>query len=237
MKIENAKKFLREFILTKHLYGLLSKIKNKKIREIKKNMKIHGIDTIHFVEKTLSGNVFFYMDMGTMLGIVREGRLLGHDLDIDIAVYAENDLEKNRVKELLLDAGCALRYTYYVEELGVVEHSFEINNLKFDINYYSRKASEDICYLMFREDGKEYKDDEMDVVRLSVSPINEVKKVDFYGKQVTIPVEAERYLAERYGDNWRIPDKGYVYWKGPSTTPTNYIGYQRKGYENESVNS
>jgi adenine deaminase len=35
-------------------------------------------------------------------------------------------------------------------------------------------------------------------------------------------------VVERYGKNWTIPDKNYVYWKGPSVEPTNYKGQVKK---------
>ena len=223
------KEFFKNCFLTRWMYLVYRRIKYRNLEEIKENMKAKGNETVFFIENTLSGKAFFYFDMGTMLGIVREGRLLGHDLDIDVAVYTSSEDEKDRVRNILLDTGCKLRYSYYVKELGVVEDSFEINGLKFDVNYYVRESDKDVCYLMYRDNEKSYEENEMDVVKLSVSAINEVKKVDFFGKQVTVPKEAELYLAERYGDNWRIPNKNYVYWQGPSTNKTNYIGFQRKG--------
>ena len=35
----------------------------------------------------------------------------------------------------------------------------------------------------------------------------------------------EKYLSERYGKNWMIPDKNYVYWKANSTTPIENKGF------------
>ncbi len=223
------KSFLRNFVLTRGLYRALWALKNRRLRQIKKNMKSNGPQTVFLIEDILSkNNLFFYMDMGTMLGIVREGRLLGHDLDIDVAVYANTEKEKEQIKNALTSAGCKLKYSYVVEEIGTVEESFELNDLKFDVNYYLRDGDKDICYLMYRNPQKNYNDEKsMDVVKLSVSAVKGTKKIPFFNQEVTVPQNPEKYLAERYGENWRIPDKFYVYWKGPSTEITNYKGYRR----------
>lgn len=227
--MNRIKNCLKTCVLTRSLYSWLRDVKDYKTRRIRKNMKLKGVETIFFIESILSENAFFYMDMGTLLGIIREGRLLGHDLDIDVAVYVQNEAEKMQLKDLLLNAGCQLRYSYRVESIGVVEQSFEFNDLKFDINYYVREGEQDVCYLMYRDTEKTYQNEnEMSVVKLAVTAVDRVKRVPFGGREVTVPNDPERYLAERYGENWRIPDKGYVYWKGPSARLTDYTGYQEK---------
>lgn len=227
MEMRNVKEWLKNSALTRPLYRMWRYALDYKIRRIKKNMREKGVDTIFFLENLLAQKFFYYMDMGTMLGIVREGRLLGHDLDIDVAVYAESEEEKECVKDRLLSAGCKLKYTYFADNLGVVEHSFEINNLKFDVNYYFRNGKTDICYLMYCDPQKNY-DDELDVVKLSITAVEKVKRIPFAGREVTVPENPETYLAERYGENWRIPDTNYIYWKGPSCEATEYRGYKRK---------
>ena len=65
----------------------------------------------------------------------------------------------------------------------------------------------------------------LNVVKASCLHINELEKIEFKGKKINVPKDRESYLAERYGDNWKIPDKNYVYWKGPSITATDYVGH------------
>ena len=224
------KSILKKSAVVRKLYGIVRYVKNRKIRKIQKNMKLNGVNTVFFIEKLLTDRVFFYMDMGTMLGIIREGRLLGHDLDIDVAVYVQNEEDKEAVKTMLLDAGCTVRYSYAVDSVGVVEQSFEFHDLKFDVNYYTREGQKDVCYLMYHEPSVNYtSENELSVVKLSVDAVTAVKKVPFCGGEVTVPENPERYLAQRYGENWRVPDKNYVYWQGPSTSKTNYKGFRTCG--------
>ena len=64
------------------------------------------------------------------------------------------------------------------------------------------------------------------MVELATSPIKEIKQIDFNGKMINVPKDSEKYLSERYGSNWRIPDKNYLYWQGPSASLTSYLAKQ-----------
>ena len=221
------KSFLKNFILTKFLYHKIAaaryqRKKKKKLRA----MKAKGNETIFLIQSVLEGKCFFFFDMGTLLGMIREGRLLGHDLDIDVAVYVNSQTEICHIRKVLNESGCCLKYSYLIDTIGIVEDSYEVNGIKFDINYYAREGDKDVCYLMYRDAQMNYEHDQMDVVKLTCSPILETTGYCFLGREVNVPVEAEKYLAERYGSDWRIPNTAWIYWKGPSTHPTDFVGKQ-----------
>lgn len=226
------KKFFRECFLTKGLYKALWSIRNRKMLKERKQkrraIQENGIELVHLLQGLLGKEKFFF-DMGTLLGIVREGKLLGHDLDVDTGIFIEKKEDVQRIREILLQNGCKLARSYAIEEIGVVEDSFLINGIKFDINYYFREERKDVVYLMYISE-KDIIDKKMSVVKLSCSPIDEIEQVDFKGKKINIPKNSKQYLAERYGENWRIPDKNYIYWKGPSAEPTEYRGIVTTSY-------
>ena len=212
--------FLKVYQYFRSKYYLLKK---------KRNIQREGIKIIEKVQKVLKdNNVFFFFDMGTLLGIVREGRIIKHDLDIDVGVRVSSETEKEHIKEIFSSIGAKEHYRFIVEELGVVEQSFVYDEVKFDINYYYQKDEKDYCYLMYRNPDKTYMIDEMSVVELSCEHIEKLQIKEFCGIKVNVPENAEKYLSCRYGENWKIPDKNYIYWKGPSTRPTDYIG---KGFK------
>ena len=88
-------------------------------------MHKNGNQTIRLLQNLLTefGCVFFF-DMGILLGIIREARLLGFDLDIDIGVMIDSEARKAKLKAFLLSKKCRLKYCYTVEKIGVVEESF-----------------------------------------------------------------------------------------------------------------
>ena len=233
--LSKIKPFLRTNHITKKAYLFLGSIKNyKKELENKKKrdaLQKNGVALIHLIQQMLSRE-FFYFDMGTLLGIIREGRILGHDLDIDVAVHTSGQEQVFILRALLKEKGCKLLKSYSISEIGIVEDSFLINDIKFDVSYYFEKGDKDVTYLMYKDPDNPPVEGCLNVVELSCSPIKELTKIEFNGMLINVPQNSEKYLAERYGEKWRIPDKGYVYWKGPSARPTQLLAY-REDFDQE----
>ena len=106
-KTNRVKSFFRNCPLTRKTWIRLSdaRLRRIKSRELMEN----GEDTVVRVQKILSETgVFFFFDMGTLLGIVREGRLLKHDMDIDIGVRLKDEEEIKALRETLISKGCVL---------------------------------------------------------------------------------------------------------------------------------
>ncbi|MBR7071250.1 MAG: hypothetical protein IKI29_03705 [Clostridia bacterium] len=222
--IREFKRTLETSPLTKKFYGWLYTVKHRKETEAaKEQLRSRGVETVAQIQSILTayGHPFFF-DMGTLLGIVREGKLLGHDMDIDVAVY---DAEADDLRDFLLKNGCEHRYRYRSDAFGVMEDSYRLNGIKFDINYYVHDGQRDVCYLAYRDEAEQYASlTEMSVLALSCRPIHALILQPFFDTAVSIPKDAEQYLAERYGDDWRIPNKNWKYWKGPSVTKTGKRG-------------
>lgn len=215
---DKLKNCIKTCAITKPLYqARLKLIKEKRLEEKRTKIQANGVKTINFIQNELEkSNLQFYFDMGTLLGIVREGRLLKHDLDIDVAVYVKSDEDKLMVRQMLIDAGCKHKLKHYILRTGeVFIDSFELNGIKFDISYYRNEGDVDISYLAYREGELEDKNYRKMVV-LRCDAIKETTKGKLIDEEVNIPKNAEEYLATRYGENWRIPDKNWIYWLGPS---------------------
>ena len=229
---EKIKAFLRTNILTRHIYKKWALHHYKKvIKRKRKMMAKNGVNTLHYLQDLLqNGEYEFFFDMGTLLGIIRDGRLLKHDIDVDIAVYVESEEQKVAVRDMIVSHGNSILYSYSVDSLGVVEESYIHDGIKFDISYYSRNDDIDVCYLMYSDPDKVYEStDVLSVVRLECKKITDIEKLDFYGKAINVPKDSKGYLAQRYGESWTVPDPDYVYWKGPSAHITDKIG-RRKTY-------
>lgn len=226
------KQILKTNTITKPFYNFCNKIyciiaTSYVEARRRRNLQKEGLPIIKNVQNTLTqaGYVFFF-DMGTLLGIVREGRLLKHDMDIDLAVVVNSEEDKFKLKELFAANGIIEKFRYTVDGIGIVEQSFSCRNVKFDINYYYTEGDKDVCYLMYCDVENKYPDGHQDVVKLVCPHIAETQTISFQGIEINAPKNPEQYLAVRYGENWRIPDKKYIYWKGPSAVLTDYIGYR-----------
>lgn len=224
--MNNIKKLLRENRITRNAYLFTArsyyKIKKKRMAHAMKKNSTRTIGQLQSIfEKT---GLCFFFDMGTLLGIVRDGRLMKYDYDIDMAVKTSEEKDKTALRKLLTDNGCKLLMEDIVDDIGVVEESYKLNGIKFDVNYYVNEGKSDVCYLLYKD--PESTATRLNVVKLSCDEIRGTVKVPFQGMLISIPKNAEAYLAQRYGSAWRIPDKGYVYWKGPSACKIDNLGDQ-----------
>lgn len=217
-----AKLLLKPFRLLKRYIKNRS---NKTLETKRKNIQDHGIEVL---EETLNllneiPDVKAFADFGTMLGIVRERGLLKHDLDMDIAVLGEKGLH-NYVGMLLERKGYKL-WREYIFDDRVVEQSYHYKNIKVDINFYEYSDTGVMTWLFYRHPDKKYKNNKRDIVRMDYSMIDRLKTVNIKGKNISIPNNAREILEEKYGKNWEVPDKGWIYWKSPAATQIPGEGY------------
>jgi hypothetical protein len=92
-------------------YGFFAKVmyypQNRRKRV---HIQKHGRELLQHVYILLTAEeVTFFVDFGTLLGIIREERLLGHDLDIDFGVIIEDAHTREKVQRALKNGGCELK--------------------------------------------------------------------------------------------------------------------------------
>jgi len=83
--------------------------------------------------KILDANsINYWICNGTLLGIIRENRILPWDHDIDIAVW-ENEISKSKIMELFTNEGFATEP--YFGEMDCID--FVIDGTRLDISFYN----------------------------------------------------------------------------------------------------
>lgn len=152
--------------------------------------------------------LMYFVDAGTLIGIYRDGKLLRRDMDIDTGVIANNQAEIYEVRSVLKDAGFVLKEEFLIPENVIIQDTFDYMNVRVDVSYFNNNDNGTTCYILY---GKR-------ILKMSYSRINETKEYPFNNQSVRIPIDTDRYLAERYGENWRKPDPFFKYWEGPSVT-------------------
>ncbi|MBR4117148.1 MAG: glycosyltransferase [Clostridia bacterium] len=198
----------------------------EQINERKRNaIQTNGVAVMCLVQRLLKEiGILSFADFGTMLGIVREGRLLAHDLDMDMGVIIKKKTDMDRIRLHLEKFGFAI-WRQYIFDDNIVEESYRFCGIKVDLNYYVITDTESKTWLFYREPDVEYPDNTRNIVEMTYSPITEFKTVKMQGEDVCIPANAEQLLLEKYGPTWRTPDKGWIYWLSPAATKIPNIGY------------
>lgn len=188
-------------------------------------IQAHGLSLIEFIQSLLmSIDVKSFADFGTLLGIIREGRLLAHDMDVDIGVILNDSLDIHRVRLLMERNGFKL-WRQYIYGEKVVEESYTLKGLKVDLNYYQISESKSNTWLFYTKPGHIYgKVNERHIVEMTYAPIKEMEVVDVNGVNIVIPRNAEQILHEKYGASWRTPDTGWIYWQSPAAARLEELG-------------
>lgn len=216
---------------TENLFNKIFKKRKTDLETVNQNkrdaIQKYGISVMWFVQKLLKQlDIVSFADFGTLLGIIREGKLLAHDLDMDIGVIIKDKTDLEKIRLHLEKHGFRLWRQYiFGEAENIVEESYHFSGIKVDLNYYRITETQSKTWLFYRDPQKKYPDNTRNIVEMIYSPITEFKTVKVGGEDICIPANAEQLLAEKYGECWKIPDTGWIYWLSPAAHKINDIGY------------
>lgn len=127
----------------------------------------------------------FFLISGTLLGCIRESKLLRHDKDIDIGVWDTHTIQK--LTDAVKESGCFYVLPNYSQDILVIRHT---NGTTIDIFVHHREAND-----YWHAGGK---------CSWHNSPF-ELIYHKFLGDYYLIPKDYDLYLTENYGSDWHIP--------------------------------
>jgi phosphorylcholine metabolism protein LicD len=153
----------------------------------------------------------YVLEAGTLLGVVREDRLLPWDNDLDItisAVYAEKLL---KIRHRFRVAGYRSRLRKYKCDIGPIQQGMprilKIQTRKFG---FLKKDSLLDIFIKYKE-GEQYLwivDDKHPVLKKCPAAYYDKRtSYPFDGKTFQVPEKYTEYLAYHYGSNWQTPIK------------------------------
>ena len=186
-----------------HIYKKQSKLLNAS-----------GMQCIHAVEqimKTTDATYFAYA--GTLLGIVRDNRLIKWDSDIDYGVVIDDSFGWIDLQRAMESAGCK-KVREFVFEGTIREQAYQIGKLKVDFFGQTLLQDKMLMYSFERNPRVKYPELHMNSVYEEMHPkVEKTKTIVIEGIPVTIPVNAEELLESIYTDSWRVPNPN---WKSHS---------------------
>lgn len=126
----------------------------------------------------------FFLVSGTLLGCIREGKLLAHDKDADVGVWDDND--PLHIEKIIRKSGYFYIQASRSPHLIRAKH---VNGTAIDIFFHYREAND------YWHGGVKLK--------WSNTPFTLIP-YPFLGETFNIPENYDLYLKENYGE-WRIP--------------------------------
>jgi hypothetical protein len=149
-------------------------------------------------EALTAAGASWWVAYGTLLGLVREGRLMAHDNDIDLAVHLGAD---------------TARITQEMERRGLVRvREEEWQGRPSKQKFMLGQVLVDVFYLHPRGDG--FVDHNLfsrQSVLRGTHPAVKVETRRLGGLDLPVPADTEAYLHHLYGDGWRQPVKAWTW--------------------------
>ncbi len=185
---------------------------------IRARMRNRGLRVLAQAQHCLEDvGVLSFVDCGSLLGLMREGRLLRHDVDLDMGVVLDESCReaRSRVRRALLLNGFRLKTEFALDD-QVVEEGYYRDKIKLDVFYYRREGENSVSSAFYRDPEKTYIGDALDTVEFVHTRVVATDIITVQGERLHVPHDPENWLSEKYGKTWRIPDRKWIFWKGPN---------------------
>jgi len=168
-------------------------------------------------------NIEFWLESGTLLGIVREGRLLPWDNDIDIAISEHSIEALLKVLPQISNAGYRVRVRRFKQDSEPfkkgVARTIKIRNKK--LFFFKGEVSFDI-YVKFKKDKKYFYQCGTKKKSTDAKFFENLEEIEFNKIKYKVPNNYKAYLTNKYG-NWEIVDKNWCPFKNDHTIIGNVI--------------
>ena len=216
------KKMLKKSTIICCAYNLCkNKVKKMQIKLSGKEV----LQDIHLV--FLKSEIDYFIDFGTLLGYIRDNSFIKHDLDIDIGVPFSNEANKKLVHQNMIVKGFK-KIAEYTFEGRIVEETYSRNGVLADLFYYESNCENSFCYAFYKDPDKDYSSQNVfSVCQYKYRKIEKFRTVNFMGATVSIPDKAIELIGEKYGENWKKPNKNWVYWKAPTSIYLDQYGLKK----------
>ena len=151
-----------------------------------------------------------WIAFGTLLGAMREGTVIGHDSDIDLAYLSEQSSPAEMALELY-DVARALRR----HGLKVLAKSGSFVTVVFTSPDGGQSSIDIYTCFYVGEHLHETATVREVVPRSAIMPLIEL---EFEGRMLASPAQPDTMLAVSYGPGWRVPDPSCKHEPGPDVT-------------------
>lgn len=212
MSLYKIKMRLKQNKFIKRTYDKLFVNKKAELEEQQKRKALteEGVATTELLEAALStAGARFFMAYGSLLGMVRDGRFLPHDNDIDYSVMINESFTWNDLEKALTKAGMT-KVRQFVYRGEITEQTYRNHCLTVDFFKYIKGENECFEYMYYRKDDYLYNSSsEFHVYKQSLCDVGNIGVMQVGELSFHAPEDPESYLASIYGRGWRIPDPNW----------------------------
>ena len=192
---------LRAKMCTGHVFGQTGRLQLSKKHDRAWQESVMGLyqEVRDVVAQVLGYDLFLFY--GSLLGAVREGTVIGHDVDFDAAYVTELThpraaaLELQALGLLLVDRGYHVRCAH----TSLHVYSRDGSGTRIDV-FHTYFDAEGVLCLPFGMAG---------TIDVTAAQWNGTTEIDFCGRRALIPANPEQMAELLYGSGWRSPQPGF----------------------------
>lgn len=192
----------------KFIYEPYRKIKSSYDRKRRtKTLQENGLKIVLDVDKLLEHtNACYFIDNGTLLGFIRDGKLIQWDLDIDFGIYITPEFTWKDLEKTLNKIGFRLHHQFRLKN-EITEQTYRRGGASIDFFNHINDDDSTMFYCYYLKEGYDYKTESQRHTRLfKTCKISGMKVLQLPEGNVHVPIESESYLEGLYGASWRIPN-------------------------------
>ena len=148
-------------------------------------------------------NVKYFLFLGTLLGEIREKRFIPVDKDLDIGIFQEefDKVYKDLIKEFKIKE-FKVQLKYHNKE---AREKNIISGFKIAKHFNSEIHCDVCCFKKIKKWSYYPRNKIAELLVYPAKELENLKKIEFYGRQVLVPYNSELFLELTYGKDWRIP--------------------------------
>ncbi|MBT8321131.1 MAG: LicD family protein [Eudoraea sp.] len=154
--------------------------------------------------------IAYWLEGGTLLGIIREDRLLPWDNDLDFSMMCDQLNLVNALLEDLKRKGFRVRIRRFEEDSEQFKKG-DIRMLKIRRKKFFGLIKGNVCldiFVKYPHEDKAYWEIANRLKHVPLHFYQQFREIQFKGSTYMIPKETEAYLTYRYGD-WKIQKKDW----------------------------
>ena len=222
MDLRKVKYKIKNISFIGNIYNILygNKKWEKQLKMRNQSLNLNGLHVISEIEDLLNqSNASFFVDCGTLLGIIRDGRLLAWDDDIDFGIFINSSFSWEKLEKCLMNIGMVKIHQFkYRNE--ITEQTYMYNGISIDFFNHVQEGNKTFFYSYRKIKGKKYISEcEFSVDKFVTARITGVRSLNLNNININIPENAEEYLACLYGKDWKVPNPDWSSGSGPSCFP------------------
>ena len=175
----------------------------------------HSLDVLMSAKIALdSCNAIFWLDSGTLLGVIREGKMLKNDLDIDLGLWL-SDYSSNIDKAMTKNGFIKMSEVSINDKKVGLEQTYIKDGVTVDLFYFDKNNSLMWSHVFVK--GSEMPqiknisgNDALVPIRMYY-PLSGFTNIKFQGGNYLIPDPPDKYLEFHYGKDYLTPRKWAYY--------------------------